>query len=154
MTSIMNVMDRLFNRYWDADLSDAEEMQIDEMAAKLIEQNGWLTVYSALTAYLLTSCLTPEQAIDVVHIFWELGWCERPIADPYRFLGYLYYRIEFNSARYDKMDMMDTLTTTILLKAGYLYADMYRNPDYTPETDANLIEAVNKWRSGQYHDFD
>lgn len=153
MTNIMSTIERLFTRYWDDDISEDEETQIEEMAAALVEQNDWHAVYSALTAFLLVNCVTPEQAINTAHIFWELGWCEQPIVDPYRFLGYLYYRIDFNSAQHDKMDMMDTLTTAILLKAGYTYADMYINSDYTPETDAKLIEAVNNWRSGIYHDF-
>ena len=48
---------------------------------------------------------------------------------------------------YDDMDILDSLAITILPKAGYQNADLYKNPYYVPENDTKLLEAVESWRS-------
>lgn len=141
----------LFDRYWDEELTEEQEDALQATADELVVSYGWETVFAAVENYLHEYCLTPESVINFANNYWGYYWDDKPIANPHRFLGYLYYRVNFEAAKYDGADILDSLATTLLPKAGYKEADLWFNPRYMPETDPKIIEAANafakEWQS-------
>lgn len=139
----------LFNRKWDEELSEEEEEKIDDEADNLVKECNWKSIYNAVSSYMYNNCVTPESAINFASLYWGYGWQDYPIPDPHRFLGYLYYRINLDPDKYDRMDILDSLATTILPKAGFQEADLVLHTQYMPEQDPKIIEAVHSFKSSK-----
>ena len=142
MKDLYKEINILFSRRWDDDLSEAQEDEYDDKAKALISDYGWDDVYKAFNIYLRDKCSTANQVMNAANIFWDLGWYENPIQNPYEFMSYFYYRINFDTEKYDPSDILDSLATTILPKNGVKEADLFENPYYMPEKDPKMIEAV------------
>lgn len=136
----------LFHRCWEEELSEEDQYALEEEAEKLVAKYGWSTVYEAVFEYLQSDCTEPESVINFAHLYWVYGWQDYAIPNPYDFLGYLYYRIEMDTEKYDETDILDSIATSLLPKSGYPEADLYENPSYLPETDPLLSESVEKYR--------
>ena len=136
----------LFNRYWDEDLTEKEEDALEENATELVSTFGWSAVYKAAVLYLHNNCQKPDDVINFAHLYWIYGWYNNPIPNPHDFLGYFYYRINLNSEKYDNMDILDSLATTILPKAGFMEADLTLNTQYMPENDPKILTAIEKYK--------
>ena len=52
-----------------------------------------------------------------------------------------------DTEKYDEADILDSLATSILPKSGCKEADLYNNPNYLPETDPMLLEAVEMYKN-------
>lgn len=135
-----------FNRDWFVELSEQEEEKMEELAAGLVKDFGWDTVFHAAFEYLKENCRTPESVMNFAHLYWESWWWNYPIEEPYRFMGYFYYRIGMDVEEYDSdQDILDSLSCSILTKSGYKQADLYENPYYIPERDPLMIQAVEEY---------
>ena len=139
----------LFNRYWDEDLSDEEQDGLEQEADDLVKEIGWRDVYKAAVEYLHRECLTPGSAVNFACNYWTYGWYNNPIPDPHRFLGYFYYRINYETAKYDTIDILDSLATTILPKAGYSEANLVLNTQYMPESDPKIKEEADRFKESE-----
>lgn len=148
-SDIRSVLEKLLSRPWDEDLTEEEEDSFEDMAAQLVSEYGWESVYTAVTEYLQHKCNTPEAVVNFAHQYWGYGWCRFPVPDPYRFLGYLYYRIDLEPGKYDATTIMDGLTSTILPKAGFTEANMALNTRYVPELDPKIIAEVERFRKSE-----
>ena len=137
----------LFQRQWDEELSEEEENLLYDEADNLVAEYEWVDVFNEAFDFLKTSSNTPEDAINFALLYWDYGWYEYPISEPHKFLGYLYYRIDFDTARYDFADILDSLSTTILKNAGFSEADLVLNTQYMPENDPKIIEAAEKYKN-------
>ena len=146
-TKLTEMINYLFSRYWDEDLSDDEIDKLEQDADDLVAEFGWPDVYNAAVNYLHTECLTPESVINFASNYWNYGWYENPIPDPHRFLGYFYYRVNYETEKYDVMDILDSLATTILPKAGFPEANLVLNTQYMPESDPKIRDEVGRFRS-------
>ena len=79
--------------------------------------------------------------------FWLYGGQDYPIPEPHKFLAYFYYMIDCQAKKYDgDYDMLYSLATNILPKAGYSEADLYLNPYYMPEQDPKILAEVEALR--------
>lgn len=145
--SISEKIDYLFNRYWDERLPEDEEAALEQVADDLVSENGWGPVYSEAVKYLHLKCPTPESVVNFAHLYWNYMWHEIPIPDPYAFLAYFYYRIDWQASKYDDMCILDSLAINMLPKAGFRNADLFINPRYTPETDPVMIKEVEKLKA-------
>ena len=134
----------LFNRSFDKELSDAEEEALLNQVNDLINTHGWKNVFTSWDNYLRTHCVTPESSINFANWFWFYGGQEWPIPNPHQFLAYFYYRINDDTKKYDEMDILDSLATTILPKSVYREADLYLNPYYMPKSDLKIRAEVEK----------
>lgn len=130
----------------DSALMKKKEKLITDLVSKYQNLVGKKTFVS-WQKYLFTECKTPESVINFANLFWIYGGQDYPINEPYKFLGYFYYRINFETAKYDKLMILDSLAIDILPKAGYLYADRFINDDYIPELDPNIIKQVEEYKS-------
>ncbi|MDO5295156.1 MAG: hypothetical protein Q4F00_00735 [bacterium] len=134
----------LFNRSFEEEITDAEETALLDRANALINTFGWKKVFNSWNNYLHHQCLTPESAINFANWFWFYGGHEHPIPNPYHFIAYFYYRIDYAIQKYDISDILDSLATSILPKAGHREADLYLNPYYMPESDPQIRAEVEK----------
>ena len=107
-----------------------------------MKTHGWSDVYRAACDYLHANCKTPKAVINFAHLYWIYEWNKNPIPNPYEFLGYFYARIDLNTDKYDEMDILDSLSLDILPRSGNRKAMLYNNPQYLPETDPLLLDAV------------
>lgn len=135
-------IDYLFDRFWDEDLTDEEQERLEQDSKDLVARYSWKEIYSAALEYLHTECKTPESVINFASNYWTYGWQDYSIPDPYKFLAYFYFKINFETEKYDTMDILDSLATTILPKAGYAEADLVLNPYYMPENDPKIQKEV------------
>ena len=149
MNNIDNETLYLFNRLYDVDLSDEEDEALLDRAHQQVIDYGWDKTFESWKQYLFTKCLTPESVINFAHLFWCYDGCEYVIPDPYNFLGYMYYRIDMNTTKYDEMDILDGIATTILPMAGYGKADLMNDPYYSPLDDEQIIAEVEKFKSSK-----
>jgi len=136
----------LFNRSYDEELTNAEEDALEEYAENVISEYDWRDTFSAWDQYLKTHCTTPESVINYANLFWWYGGQDHPIPEPHKFLGYFYYRINMETSKYDEMDILDSLSTTILKNAGFREADLVLNTQYMPENDPKIIAEVENYR--------
>ncbi len=146
---ILETIHYLYDRYWDERLSEEEEDKLNEMAENLVEENGWDKVYKIYTAYLQEPQHTKEDLINAAIQFWNYFWYERKVPDTYGFLSYFYYRIDMQTSQYDATDVLDSLCTNMLPKAGFEAADLMKDPYYMPENDPKMLEYVERWKAGE-----
>ena len=140
----------LFNRSYENDLSELTDEQDEALLDRAHQQIidfGWDKTFESWKQFLFTRCITPESVINFANLFWCHGGCEYIIPDPYNFLGYMYYRIGMDIAKYDEGDILDSIATTILPKAGFDDADLFKNPYYMPVNDKRLLAEVEKFKS-------
>jgi len=139
----------LYNRSYDDELTDEEDEALYDRAQQQILDYGWDKTFESWKEYLFTKCISPESVVNFANLFWCYCAGEYVIADPYSFLGYMYYRIDMNPSKYDDLDILDGLAITILPKAGFSNADLMKNPYYSPLEDERLIAEVEKFKNSE-----
>lgn len=122
-----------------------DKAKLQESAENLIEEAGWDATYEAWFEYLIHNCTTPEHVLNFVHLIRYYDDFSHAIPDPYNFLGYFYYRLELNPAKYDAVDNMDEMSFEVLMRAG-IKEDLWLDDSYVPEKDPEMIKAVEQWR--------
>ena len=138
----------LFNRTYGDDTSQEYDLLLDKVEQQITEF-GWDKTFESWKNYLFTECKTPESAINFANLFWSYGGQDYPVIEPYKFLGYFYYRIDFDTEKYDKLGILDSIAIDLLPKAGYSYADRLINDEYIPELDPKLIAEVEAYKSSE-----
>ena len=136
----------LFNRIYGDDTSQEYDLLLDKVEQQ-ISEFGWEKTFESWINYLFTECKTPESAINFANLFWSYGGQDHPVIEPYKFLGYFYYRIDFDTEKYDELGILDSLAIDLLPKAGYSYADRLINDEYIPELDPKIIAQVEAYKS-------
>ncbi|MBQ3682329.1 MAG: hypothetical protein II922_04530 [Succinimonas sp.] len=136
----------LFNRTYGVS-SKEQRKETREKVKQQISEFGWENTFESWKNYLFTECKTPESAINFANLFWSYGGHDYTVIEPYKFLGYFYYRIDFDAEKYDELGILDSLAIDLLPKAGYSYADRLINDDYIPELDPKIIAQVEIYKS-------
>jgi hypothetical protein len=136
----------LFSYTYGVNYSEvSEKMHI--MVDNLISKYGWDTVFESWNNYLFRECKTEESVINFAHLFWNYTeCCEYPIKEPFKFLAYFFYRIDFDIDK-DVDGIIDSLACRILEVAKYEPADLYVHPYYIPELDPNIIAEAEVYKS-------
>lgn len=145
LSNIDETTQYLFGRSYNDDITDDQEDELLDLVDEQISNYGWKDTFDSWNKYLTGVCISPEAVINFANLFWWYGGQDHPIPNPYMFLGYFYYRINFKSDVYDKADVLDSITRNVLSKAGYREADLVNNPYYMPEKDPKIIEAVRQY---------
>ena len=138
----------LFNRTYGDDTSQEYDLLLDKVEQQITEF-GWDKTFESWKNYLFTECKTPESAINFANLFWSYGGQDYSVIEPYKFLGYFYYRIDFDTEKYDMLGILDSLAIDLLPKAGYSYADRLINDEYIPELDPKIIAEVEAYKSSE-----
>lgn len=146
--SLKEVIDYLFNRRWDEELSDENEESLQEMFDHAIENYGWKQVFEAIDIYMRTTCITSDSTVNFANLFWGYT-CANPrkIPEPYRFLGYLYYRVNSKPWEYDCAEVYEGLVFNMLSGEDDYSHNPFTNYDYIPEKDPDIMAEVEKLRT-------
>ena len=136
----------LFNRTYGAKITDDEEDEILDQVDQQIAEFGWNNTYASWYRYLIDNCKTSESAVNFANLFWWYGGQDHPIQSPHQFLGYLYYLAGFSTKNHETADILDSLATNILPKAGYQEANLELNPNYVPENDSKIVAAAESFK--------
>ena len=136
----------LFNRDWEEDLPEEESEAVDDRAINLIAKYGWPKVFEAWNDYLHTQCPTPESVANFANLYWRYGGQDYPIPEPHKFLAYMLYRIDCRMFDYDNGDIIESIATNILPRAGYSEADLYLHPYYAADQDPKILAEVEALR--------
>lgn len=120
-----------------------EEAHLDRAAA-LLDNYQWNDIFKCWFEYLKANCKTPEEVINWANLFFWFGGSEMSIPDPYSFLGYLYYKVDVSKYVDEAQTVFDGIAIGILEKIGKI--NLMNNPNYAPETDPEIIAAVERWK--------
>lgn len=148
--NLRDMINYLFNRKWDEELSDEEEEKLQNMYDSTIEKFGWEQVFAVIDEYMRFCCLTSESTINFANLFWGYN-CANPhkISNPYRFLGYLYYRVESKPWDYDCAEVYEGLVYNLLSGEDEYTHNPFTNYDYHPEEDPDILAEVKKLRRAE-----
>ena len=155
--SIINEVERLtldlfqLDYYNEAEYTDEVADACMDKAADAIEKWGLDTIYESWYRYLTNQCTTPKQVCSFANLFFNYNGTEHPVPDVFKFLGYFYCRLNLKPFDYDEYNasvIMDGISVELLNRSG-LRNDLCVG-DYVPETDPEIIAAVEKWRAGEY----
>ena len=75
----------------------------------------------------MQSTLPLKRSVNFAHLLDILGQ-EHVIPTPHNFLAYFYYPLNMETQRYDAVDIMDSLSTTILTMSCFSEVDITFNP--------------------------
>ena len=135
----------LFNRSYDDDLSDEQEDALLDYVSEQINTYGWQDTFNSWLQYLYHNCTTAEGAMNFANLFWWFGGQDHIIPEPHKFIAYFYYRINYDTAKYDPSDVLDSIAITILPRAGFSEADLTINTGYMPENDPLIKVQVDEY---------
>ena len=136
----------LFKRSYNDSITDDQEEELLDLVDEQISNYGWKDTFDSWNKYLTSECISPEAVINFANLFWWYGGQDHPIPNPHLFLGYFYYRIDFKSDVYDSADILDSIARNVLSNAGYREANLVNDPQYMPEKDPKIIEAVRQYK--------
>lgn len=149
MEYIKKETDYLFNyNFNDNSILPEDEDAYLQRADDLIDNYEWNDIFTCWFSYLKNNCKTPEEVINWANLFYWYGGETKPINNTYKFLGYLYYRVDTIKYAEICQTVFDSIVIGILEKIGEI--SISNNPNYTPEKDTRIIEEKKKWENGTY----
>jgi len=146
--SLKEITKYLFDCDFNDPTFDDETSEHGEAAETLIRELGWPEVFDSWFDYLLNNCPTEKAVVNFANLFFYYGGADRPLRDPYRFISYLYYRVDTSKYEDDAITIFDSIAIAMLSKIGDV--SLEKTPDYAPENDAAIKEAVEKWKNNDW----
>lgn len=146
--NIEDTVNYLFDRDFNEEITDEQEDELDKCFNEAISKYGWDKTFEAIDSYMRLKCLDGNEATNFA-LWFSFYRCSEAgkINEPYRFLGYLYYRMELEPWKYDALDIMDGLVKDILSNENDKRCDPFWNEEYKPENDPEIIAEVEKLRN-------
>ena len=137
----------LFNRRWDEELTDEQDEKLQNEYDILINEYSWKVVFDSIDNYMRSECIDGESVCNFAHLYWGYNCYEpKKIESHYRFLGYIYYRMDLNPWKYDAVDLLDGIVNDLLSTPDDKSHNPFWNPDYIPEKDPEIIAEVERLR--------
>lgn len=136
----------LFGCRHDDPAFDADDSyEHSDAAQNLIDEYGWKTVFPYWFDYLQQHCPKESDVINYAHLFFYYGGTDLPLRDPYPFVSYFYYRVDTKKYGGEATDIFDSIAIPLLSNIGAVSLEL--NPDYAPEKDPKILEAVENWKN-------
>lgn len=127
--------------------TDALYDELVEKAHHAINEHGWDSVLESCKRFMYDNCHTVQEALSFATWFEIYGGHKHKIAEPYRFLAYLYDIFNLDPVKYDA-PIMDGVSYG-LLEAARIKKNLWSDDSYTTETDPELIKAVDALRKAR-----
>lgn len=144
-STIISETEYLFNRdYFDNSITEDVEEEYTDRADALLSSYSWDDIFDCWFDYLKNNCKTEKEVINWANLFFCYGGADNPIDDPYKFLGYLYYKVDVLNNVDEAQHIFDSIAISILEPMGYI--DLIKDPCYAPESDPNIIKSVQNWK--------
>jgi hypothetical protein len=129
------------------DTTDALYDTLVEKATNVINEYGWDAVFESWENFMYENCNSVEDALNFATWFEIYGGHNHKIAEPYKFLAYLYDIFDLNPVKYNAQ-IMDDVSYGLLEAAG-IKKNLWSDDCYTTETDPELVNAVKELRKEQ-----
>ncbi len=126
------------------DETDALYDALIEKAHNAIDVYGWDRIFESWCSFMYENCHTVEEALSFATWFEIYGGHNHKIAEPYKFLAYLYDIFDLDPVKYNAQIMDDV--SYGLLEASGIKENLWSDDSYTTETDPELIKAVEALR--------
>lgn len=149
MKTLKDYTNYLFNSNFNSDDFDPEGKEehlntVEEMK----QEYPWKQIIKEWTEYLYEKCSSIKDILNFCNLFIYYGGTDNYVPDPYKFSGYLLYKLNDALDDIDTFNLVDGLIVSILEYQGLINLD--ENPYYSIEKDVNIVDAKEKWSSGQY----
>jgi hypothetical protein len=126
------------------DTTDALYDALVEKANNVINEYGWDVVFESWENFMYENCNSVEDALNFATWFEIYGGHNHKIAEPYKFLAYLYDIFDLNPVKYNAQ-IMDDVSYGLLEAAG-IKKNLWSDDCYTTENDPELVNAVKELR--------
>ena len=147
-SQLLEVTAYLFGCRHDDPLFDADDSyEHSDAAQNLISDYGWNEVFPTWFDYLQKNCPKEEDVINFAHLFYYYGGTDHPVRDPYPFISYFYYRVDTKKYGGEATDIFDSIAIPMLSRIGAV--SLENDPDYVPEKDPRILNAVEAWKAQQ-----
>lgn len=123
---------------------DGQETNLDK-AQELMEQYPWNDIITTWHEYLFTNCNTPEEVINYANLFIYYGGTDGYNSDPYKFLGYLFYRVDMDVYYDTAYNVFEAIALDILSYQNLI--DLSEDPYYTPLKDSKILKEIDIWKN-------
>ena len=146
LNTIKDITTYLFNCDFFSDSFDPEgkEEHLDK-AQELQESFPWVDIINEWHNYLYTNCLTAEEVINFANLFFYYEGADDYNPNPYKFIGYLYARVDMDIYWDQAGDLFDSIAIDILSNQQLI--DITENPYYNPLKDKKVLDETIKWKS-------
>ena len=128
----------LFNCDFFSDNFDPEgkEYHLDK-AQELQESFPWVDIINEWHNYLYSNCNTPESVINFANLFFYYEGADNYNPEPYKFIGYLYSKVNMDIYWEQAGDLFDSIAIDILSNQQLI--NIAEDPYYNPLKDQKII---------------
>lgn len=145
MNTVKEYTDYLFNcRFTDEAFDPEEHEEHLKLSWDLFDSFSWDEIYPVWLEHLRTQCKTPEAVINFVNLYVYYEASDRPVPDPFEFIGYLYSKVDMDLHWDEAGELFEGLAINILSKTGYL--NLTDAPYYSPLKDERVLNSIAQWR--------
>lgn len=143
--NIKNITSYLFDCDFFSDDFDPEgkEDHLDK-AQELQESFPWIDIINEWHNYLYSNCDTAESVINFANLFFYYEGADDYNPDPYKFIGYLYAKVDMDIYWEQAGDLFDSIAIDILSNQQLI--NISEDPYYNPLKDQNIINEIEKWK--------
>ncbi len=141
---IQSITRYLFDCDFSDDGFDPEEHEEHQWAAQNLQKNHlWKDIIKAWQEYLYTQCQTADEVINFANLFFYYDGPNNFIPEPYKFIGYLYAKVNMDEYWDEAGDLFDSIAIDIL---GYQQLiNLEDEPCYNPLKDTLIQKEIKKW---------
>lgn len=146
LANIKDTTTYLFNCDFFSDSFDPEdhEEHLDK-SNELQASYPWQDIITEWHNYLYTNCHTPEEVINFANLFFYYGGADDYNPDPYKFIGYLYARVDMDKYWDQAGNLFDSIAMDILQFQQLV--NIVEDPYYDPLKDKKVIDEISKWKN-------
>lgn len=138
----------LFNRDFNVMTTNEEEKELKRKFSELTAKYGSEKTFGAIDRYMRTRCLNAASAKNFAKWFHFYGCSESKMPDnPFKFLAYLYYRLDMKPWEHNAITIMDTLAYELFYSEKDKSRDPFWGGDYIPEKDPEIIAEAEKLKN-------
>jgi hypothetical protein len=150
INDIKNITKYLFNcDFFNDDFDPEGKEEHLDMAHELQEKYPWSDIIDEWHNYLYTNCRTAEDVINYANLFFYYEGADEYNPDPYKFIGYLYARVNMDTYWEQAGDLFDSIAIDILSNQQLI--NLAEDPYYNPLKDKNIIDEIARWKATLYN---
>ncbi len=149
MKNLKDYTNYLFNSNFNSDDFDPDgnEEHLDTVE-EIKQKYPWNQIIEEWTEYLYKKCSSNEDILNFCNLFVYYGGADNYVPDPYKFSGYLLYKLNDELDDNNTFNLIDGLIVSILEYQGLI--NLNDNPYYSIEKDIKIVDAKERWSSGKY----
>ena len=135
----------LFNCNFLDDNFDPEDNEEHLLTAEKLQKDFlWKDIIVVWQEYLYTECTTANKVINFANLFFYYDGADNYVPEPYKFLGYLYAKVDMEHYWEQAGDLFDSISIDILSYQQLI--NLAEDPYYDPLKDPNILMEIENWK--------